>query len=130
MADKYFQLGINQQETYRLVFVDADKKPLEPLPGDKAVVRSLNPAAVIVIQDATPLPGFLATGKIIGGKFPANEVSIQGVVYRADGTQYNAAFIVDVGGGIPAAPPVEPKVPPSLLLTVGTPKPEPPEEEK
>jgi hypothetical protein len=105
MPDLY-QLGEGESVPFKLV-------ASQILPGDKAVVYSHHPKAVIVQQDAIAAPGTSASGMIVGGPVPASAVVIQGTITHPDGTSTVSSFTVDVGGGVPAPP--EPPKPPEPI---------------
>lgn len=62
-----FQLGDTQQVPYQIFGKDADGSPAVPAPGDTVNVSTSDTAMATVVKDATPAPGSLASGVIVGG---------------------------------------------------------------
>ncbi len=95
-----FQLGDTEKVQYSLTELDADSNPATANPTDVITVVSSAPASASIVPDATPLPGTVASGFIVGGKALATGVQITATVTHADGTALPPITdLIDVVGG-------------------------------
>lgn len=94
-----FQLGDSQKVPYALTELDADGNPASPSPGDSITIVSSAPASISVVPDATPVPGSIASGFLLGGSTLALGVTITATVLHSDGTSLTVVDTLDVVGG-------------------------------
>ena len=93
------QIGDTQQAPYSVTGLDADGQPAQLEPGDVVTVTSSAPASLSVVPDATPAPGSLASGQLVGGTTLAVGVTITAVITHTDGTSATATDTIDVVSG-------------------------------
>lgn len=97
-----FQLGDSEKVAYSLVELDAKSVAVPGLPTDVVSVTSDNTNLATVVPDATPTPGSVASGFIVGGTPVAgqpNTVNITATVTHADGTSLSVSDAIDIVGG-------------------------------
>jgi hypothetical protein len=105
------QLQDVQKVPYQLTAVDKDGNPAGLEAGASIAVNSSDPAMATVVPDATPAPGTVASGFIVGGA-KLGTVQINAAVTNPDGSAGpTGAVSIDIVAG-PAA---------SISMTLGTP---------
>lgn len=86
MAAPNTQLIDNFKIPYALSVLDADGDPTSLQPGETVQVVSSDTASISVVPDATPAPGSIASGFIVGQSKLQTGVSVTATVIGADGT--------------------------------------------
>lgn len=105
------QLQDVQKVPYLLTAVDADGNPAQLASGASVAVSSSDPASALVVPDATPAAGTVASGFVVGGA-KLGTVQINAAVTNGDGSAGpTGAVSIDVVSG-PAA---------SIAMSLGTP---------
>jgi hypothetical protein len=94
-----FQLGDTEKVAYSLTELDADSNPTQGVPTDVITVVSDSLGSATVVQDATPAPGTVASGFIVGGKTLKTGVNVTWTVTHADGTKLTTTDVFDIVGG-------------------------------
>jgi hypothetical protein len=106
-----FMLQDVQKVPYQIAAVDADGNPASLAAGDSINVSSSDSTMAVVVPDATPAAGFVASGFIVGAS-KLGTVQINAAVTHADGSAGpTGAVSIDIVSG-PAA---------SLSMGFGTP---------
>ena len=94
-----FQINDSQKAAYSVTEFDSNGSPVAALPGDVITVISSNTAALTVVPDATPTAGANASGFIVTGTTPANNVGVTATLSHSDGTSLTTTMFVDVVAG-------------------------------
>jgi hypothetical protein len=94
------QIADSEKAPYTLVELDAASQPVPGVSTDVISITTDSPNSVSIVPDATPAPGTVASGFIVGG-VPKAGVVITAQVTHADGTTLGPAIdTVDIVGGV------------------------------
>jgi hypothetical protein len=119
MSTQPFALQDIQQVPYQVPALDEDGQPTNNVPtGAVAVITSSDPTVVAVVPDATPAPGFIASGLLVGQP-KLGTATVSGQVNDASG---NLLFPI---AGLPQAVQVGASAAKSAGFTLGTPSAQP-----
>jgi hypothetical protein len=94
-----FPLGDTQKVPYSLTELDADTNPTAGDPSDTVTIVSADTDSATIVPDATPAPGTVASGFIVGGKKLQTGVAITATVTRKDGSVLTATDLIDIVPG-------------------------------
>lgn len=106
------QLGDSEKIPFSVIEKDAKGVVIQGLPTDVITVVSDSPDSASIAVDATPAPGTVASGFIVGGSVVKPGVNVTFQVAHADGSTLPAVVdTIDVVGGDAA----------SIAVTLGAP---------
>lgn len=99
-----FQLQDNFKAPYALTVLDKDNNPTSLQAGETVAVTSDSPASLTVAPDASPAPGTIASGFLVGGTTLKVGCIATAQVTKADGTPgLSVAQLLDVVAGAEAS---------------------------
>ncbi len=94
------QIGDTEKAPFTLVELDDASQPVPGLPTDVISITSDSPSSASIVMDATPAPGTVASGFVVGG-VPKTGVILTATVTHADGTVLGPAIdTIDIVGGV------------------------------